>query len=188
MSPRHSRMISSTKERWERPNTLYFGWNRKEGFWDARLNILNRYSMQIMNRYGDSGSPCLTPHLLGKKPNSSPLTATKYEAVSTQVITRWTNLSGKPRRRSRCRMKVHWTKSKAFLKSILIRHLGRFFSVHSAWAAPAKYWYCQPYDDLSVRHFAWGWWCHQGLALFCQQEFLRWSCTLHYNKKWAWSR
>jgi hypothetical protein len=52
------------------------------------------------------------------------LTATEYEAVSTQVITRWTNLSGKPMRRSRCHKNAYWTESKAFLKSIFIRHLG----------------------------------------------------------------
>jgi hypothetical protein len=81
-------MISSAKERWERPSGLHFGWNRKEGFWDVKCSILERYSIQMMDRYGDSGSSCLTPHLPGKKPKSSPLTATEYEAVSTQVMTR----------------------------------------------------------------------------------------------------
>jgi hypothetical protein len=70
------------------PSGLHFGWKWNEGFWETKLSILVKYSMQVMNKYGDRGSPCRTPHLPGKNPNSSPLTATEYEAVSTQVITR----------------------------------------------------------------------------------------------------
>ena len=57
------RKISSAKnkcERWTRPRKE-IGWRCL--FWAASLNWMDKRSKQRMNKYGESGSPCLRPRL-----------------------------------------------------------------------------------------------------------------------------
>jgi len=75
--------------------------------------------------------------LPGKKPYIFPLTATEKEAVSTHSLIKQTKRAKKPSNRSNRLRKCHWTESKAFLKSILIRHLREdlflSYSLRSSW-------------------------------------------------------
>lgn len=92
----------------------------------ARLNMLLRTSIARMNRYGDRGSPCLSPLRCLKLLPGLPLSNIEDDEVFRIAASQFVHLIGKPLFTSSSSKNSHETESNALVMSNLIRQAGVF--------------------------------------------------------------
>ena len=121
-------MTSSAKHKCVRPVLTHLQWNLNHGFLELCLIRPMNISIIVTNRNGEKGLPCRRLLNVGKKHASFSLNETKSSAEVMHAITLLIVHSEKPSSWKTARRKLHSTKSKTFLMSILrVHHGGPFF-------------------------------------------------------------